>query len=213
MHYTVDSHVIESELAAKSYKQPNKHILKYITQLPKYKKILDYGCGRLRYEIPLSKHADEIFAVDSEEQVSRINEFEQTSDIVSQCSCNVNLCSLGSSNWKKQKYDLVFCTNVLSAIPFEEERIELLKNAKKVLNKSGYIFISVQYRNSYFSKYAHREDAFAYQDGWMIKRTSEKCYFYALLKVGYIVSLCKKAGFTKCNVKKKDSSCFIEARI
>lgn len=47
----------------------------------------------------------------------------------------------------------------------------------------------------------------------MIKRTSEKCYFYALLKVGYIVSLCKKAGFTKCNVKKKDSSCFIEARI
>ena len=213
MHYIVNNHLIESELAAKSYKQPNKHILQYIAQLPKYKKVLDYGCGRLRYEIPLSEHADEIFAIDSEKQILRITTFKQTEDILSHCGCKVNLCSIESSDWKKQKYDLIFCTNVLSAIPFEGERIQLLKNAKQVLNKNGYIFISVQYRNSYFSEYSNRDDTFAYKDGWMIKRTSGKCYFYALLKAEYIIDLCKKVGLKNCNVTKKDGSCFIEARV
>lgn len=213
MHYIVDDHIIESELAAKSYKQPNKHILQYITQLPQYNKILDYGCGRLRYVIPLSEHTDEIFAIDSEEQISRITTFKQIDEILKQCGCKVNICSIESSKWTEQKYGLIFCTNVLSAIPFEEERIKLLKNAKNVLNDDGHIFISVQYRNSYFSEYAHREDTFVYEDGWMIKRPSGKCYFYAPLKADYIVDLCKKVGMNNCIVWKRDGSCFIEARI
>ena len=67
--------------------------------------------------------------------------------------------------WDKPKFDVVFCTNVLSAIPFENERLKLLKNAKKVLKTGGTLFVSVQYRNSYFKDYSRRKDVIKYNDG------------------------------------------------
>ena len=80
------------------------------------------------------------------------------------------------------------------------------------LQFTGYLFISVQYRNSYFSKYKSRDDAIPYQDGWLIRRgKSKKCSFYAMLSAEYIMSLCQLAGFREFEVKKKDGSCFIIA--
>lgn len=71
MHYKINDGIIESELAAKSTRQPNKQVLKYINTLSSDEVVLDYGCGKLRYTIPLSKQVKKVVAIDSLEQLSK----------------------------------------------------------------------------------------------------------------------------------------------
>ena len=208
MHYQIDNLIVKSELAAKPASQTNKIVLDHIANLPNHIKVLDYGCGKLRYSINLAEHVDNVVAIDSLEQIRTLEKssYEHYN--------NLNVMTIEQPDWYKQKYDVVFCTNVLSAIPFEEYREKIINNAKDVLKKDGYLFISVQYRNSYFSQYKNRDDASSFRDGWLIKhKTTNLCSFYGILSADYITVLCRKAGFKHITVKKKDGSCFIEARL
>lgn len=207
MHYRINDWIVKSEYAAKSQKEPNQFVLNYISQIPKESCVLDYGCGKLRYSIPLSERVKQVIAVDSNEQLKLLN-----SSFIESIN-NLRVLSLDSPEWFNSKYDIVFCTNVLSAIPYETERKKLLSNAKAVLKPNGLLFLTVQYRNSYFSQYQYREDTIKYNDGWLIQSKSRnRCSFYALLSAEYITSLCRSAGFKTIDVKKKDGSCFLEVR-
>lgn len=203
-----------SELAAKPISQTNKYVLNYIEQISSDYCVLDYGCGKLRYSIHLAQRAKQVIAIDSEEQVNKKQKIgEYYGAAINFEFPNLVVSSVNSSSWKEKKYDLVFCTNVLSAIPFEKERFEILKNSKSVMKNTGKMFISNQYRNSYYSKYKYRLDAEPYNDGWLLKkRNSNRCSFYAILSDDYVIELCKQAGFTAFSKKKKDGSYFIEAR-
>lgn len=214
MHYQINGHIIKSELAAKPLAQTNKYVLEYISSLPKQHTVLDYGCGKLRYSIPLSKRVKSVVAIDSSEQIDSSKKIGNNYCKPRECSNNnLSVISLDEMNWDNDQFDIVFCTNVLSAIPFESERLKLLKRTKCVLKPSGTLFISVQYRNSYFKEYRTRRDVDRYKDGWIIKMKSKNQYaFYAELTSDYIVELCKKVGYTSFSVKKKDGSCFIEAK-
>ena len=154
MHYKINDGIIESELAAKSTRQPNKQVLKYINTLSSDEVVLDYGCGKLRYTIPLSKQVKKVVAIDSLEQLSKrqiINgKMMRLLDFYDEA---ISIYSIDSVEWRNQQYDTIFCTNVLSAVPYYIERLQILKNAKSVLKDSGVLFISTQYRNSYFNTY------------------------------------------------------------
>lgn len=213
MHYRINDIIIRSELAAKSPSQPNSYVLKYISSLSSDFTVLDYGCGKLRYSIPISKRVKKTVAVDSLEQIDSNKKigkkYCKPRDL---CDDNLLVLALNEMDWGKKQFDVVFCTNVLSAIPFEKERLELLIKSKNVLNNNGILFVSVQYRNSYFKCYDERKTVKKYNDGWLIKMKSKNQYaFYAALSPEYIVELCKKAGYTSFNIHKKDGSCFIEA--
>ena len=207
MHYIINDWIVKSEYAAKSQKEPNQFVLDYISQLPIESRVLDYGCGKLRYSIPLAERVKQVVAVDSNEQLKLLD----TSSIKS--FNNLRVLSLDSPEWIDSKYDIVFCTNVLSAIPYEDERIQLLKNARAVLKPDGLLFLTVQYRNSYFSQYQYRKDAMKYNDGWLIYNKSMNRYsFYALLSAVYLTNLCYMIGFKSVVVKKRDGSCFLQVR-
>ncbi len=214
MHYQINDIIVKSELAAKPLSQTNKYVLKYISLLSNEYEVLDYGCGKLRYSIPISKKVKEIVAIDSKEQVDSYKKIGDRYCRPRDCSKdNLMVMSIDEMDWSEKRFDVVFCTNVLSAIPFEKERIKLLENAKKVMNNTGVLFISVQYRNSYFKGYNYRNDVSKYNDGWLIKTKSRnQVAFYAELPADYIIELCKRAGFSSFKVKKKDGSCFIEAK-
>lgn len=214
MHYQTSEFVIESELAAKPVSQTNKYVIEYIANLPRNLYVLDYGCGKLRYSIPLAMQVKQVIGIDSTYQVD-------SSKKIGECICsprdykmnNLAVMSIDDHDWRENVYDVVFCTNVLSAVPVESARLEIIENAKKVLKRDGYLFISVQYRNSYFSQYKTREDVVPYNDGWFIRRgRTNKGSFYAMLDAEYIISLCQRAGFDQFTVNKRDGSCFIEAR-
>ena len=207
MHYQINEFIVKSELAAKPITQTNKNVLDYIYQLPHGLDVLDYGCGKLRYSLHLAKQVHQIVAIDSREQIKTLDKSTYTH------LHNMEVMSIECPDWYTRKYDVVFCTNVLSAIPYEEKRFDVLKNAKDVLKKNGYAFISVQYRNSYFSQYKNRDDAVAFHDGWLIhNKSTNRCSFYGLLSADYISEMCYKTGFKEVSVTKIDGSCFIEAR-
>ena len=125
---------------------------------------------------------------------------------------NVTVCALEDSKWRAESYDLVLCTNVLSAIPFESIREEVISNACSVLKETGQLYITVQYRNSYFSQYNQRQDVTKFEDGWLILKNNQRGMFYAPLTSDYIVKLCQRNGFTNFHIYNKDGSCYITAK-
>lgn len=214
MHYEIDNCIIESELAAKPTSQTNKYMMGIINALPDHYQILDYGCGKLRYSIPLAKKVKTVVAIDSSFQIDKpqkINSFYGTPRNYKLEGLNV--CDINSDFWQKKKYDAVFCINVMSAIPCDKERLKIIQDSKRVLKQHGFLLIVVQYRNSYFNMYKTRNDAKAYHDGWLIKRAGNKMSFYGMPKPEYIFELCYKAGFTSINIERHDGSYYIRAFI
>lgn len=76
---------------------------------------------------------------------------------------------------------------------------------------SGVLFISTQYRNSYFNTYNERTDIQRFIDGWLIPRTNKKYCFYAPITENALSELCVDAGLQIKKVFKHDGSCFIIA--
>lgn len=214
MHYIVNDYIIESELAAKSTKQTNRIVLDFISNLPSNIKVLDYGCGKLRYSIPLAKQTSKVIAIDSLFQIEKKQLIEDSytapKDYIHK---NLTIKCVDSNEWKNEKYDIVFCTNVLSAIPHDEDRLKIISDSRLVLNKEGFLFIAVQYRNSYFDQYNYRKDTIKYNDGWLIKRGNNKCSFYGIITSEKIINLCDEAGFNYYEITKHDGSCYIKAYV
>lgn len=212
MHYHLGEYVVESELAAKPISQTNKKILHFINALPSESRVLDYGCGKLRYSIPLSNKVSKVVAIDSSFQVDKIQKIGTlyTSPRMYKKN-NLFVYDLDEDEWKKYTYDVVLCTNVLSAVPINEYRLQILQNAYDVLCKKGFLMISVQYRNSYYSSYKKREDVISYNDGWLIKRSYNKYAFYGMPSVETVTSLCYEVGFRDCQTTVEDGTYFIKA--
>ena len=214
MHYHVNEYIIESELSAKSSKQTNKVVLDFISKLPPHYEVLDYGCGKLRYSMPLAYQTSKVIAIDSIHQIEKKQLINDNVIAPTEYALkNLTVQDVNSSGWKHKKYDIVFCTNVLSAIPDDEERLKILQNSKNVLKNSGYIYIVVQYRNSYFNRYQSRKGAVRHNDGWLIKRKDNKYSFYGMVTSEKIIKLCTKAGFNYYEVEKHDGSCYIKAYV
>lgn len=83
--------------------------------------------------------------------------------------------------------------------------------ASKAETDSGVLFISTQYRNSYFNTYNERADIQRFIDGWLIPRTNKKYCFYAPITENALSELCVDAGLQIKKVFKHDGSCFIIA--
>ncbi len=212
MHYRIDNYIIESELAAKSPSQTNKHMIDIINNIPNNYKVLDYGCGKLRYSIPLAKQVASVVAIDSAYQINKPQKINSFYGCPSEYKLNgLSVCDINNSFWQNKSYDAVLCINVMSAIPYDEMRFKIIKDAYDVLNSQGFLLIVVQYRNSYFNTYKKRTDTIPYYDGWLIKKTNNKCSFYGMPTSEYIVTLCYKAGFTSVNINKKDGSYYVKA--
>jgi SAM-dependent methyltransferase len=201
MHYSIKKEneiVIKSEYAAKSIRQQSGWVIDWIKNLPVNSIVLDYGCGKLRYTIPLIQRVNEVIAVDSKEQLNRIQKIDKDKQLTikeySKSVSNLKVCSIEEFNYN-QYFDWALCTNVLSAIPHENERIKVLQNIYQALKSNGKALITTQFRNSYFKLYQIKENAQNYNDGWIIK--NKKGYsFYGIIPPNSLKELCLKAGIT-----------------
>lgn len=212
MHYRINNQLIKSEYAAKSPKQANKEIVKIINSLPTDYFVLDYGCGKLRYTIPLSKRVNKVYSIDSSEQVNRkqlINGERIT--IKKYCEKyipNVNIFELQDDKWRIGEYNFILCANVLSAIPLYSERIKVFKNISNLLRSDGIALISTQYRNSYFNSYNLRKDCKKYYDGWIICGKQYPA-FYGIVTLEKMISYAKRSNLSIRKAYKKDGSAYL----
>lgn len=124
---------------------------------------------------------------------------------------NAYAYSLEEYDFKKEKFDFVLCTNVLSAIPNTDDRKKVLSNIKQLLKPTGNALISVQYRNSYFNTYSTKEGCVKYEDGWIIKR-GNSFSFYGIIFPDKLIKLCGESGLIVENIYKHDGSVYLTVK-
>lgn len=198
MRYLIKGNEIRSENAAKPPSAAGKWLLAWIQRLPSNAEGLDLGCGKLRYTIPLSRRLASVIAVDSEIQLTRQQKIGSRvcsiKQYVARHLSNVRVYASDDLKWQERRYDVILCSNVLSAIPLRGTRIGLLKSAYKCLRRDGIFLVTSQFRNSHFSAWKSQRNAEIYLDGYLV-HSSKRTSFYGLLDAESLRRLCTTVGF------------------
>ncbi len=198
MRYKVLGREIRSENAAKPASSASRWVLKWIRGLSSGARGLDIGCGKLRYTIPLARQILSVTAVDSAVQVNRKQKLKgkvcSVREYARRALPNVRVCAFGESLWRSERYDVVICTNVLSAIPCRRTRKQLIKRALRSLNPGGTLLVTTQFKNSHYSSWKTSPNAKPYMDGFIVE-SRQRTSFYGLIDARALTRLCRSSGF------------------
>jgi 2-polyprenyl-3-methyl-5-hydroxy-6-metoxy-1,4-benzoquinol methylase len=199
MRYKVKGQEIRSENTAKSVLQASQYLKRWISNHEIVDDALDFGCGKLRYSITLASCARKLTLVDSEVQLSRnqIIEGKRTSvyDYVNSHFSHVRVLNFEAFLLDHQKYDLVICANVLSAIPIVKIRSRVLKSILHRLKLTGKCLFVNQFRDSYFKKISKSPFSKSYLDGWL-RITPNGNFYYGIFPKEKLENLLSKHGFS-----------------
>lgn len=157
MRYLINGASIRTENAAKSSSQKSSAVDAYLLSLEGRPSVLDFGCGKLRYADTLVSVASDVTFVDSSVQIGReqVVRGEKTT-VREYVQANYPGCStvcFDELAEHEQKYDVVTCTNVLSAIPCKKTLSEVMAQIHRLLKRDGFAIFVNQHRSSYFKKY------------------------------------------------------------
>lgn len=215
MHYVIGEYLIRSELAARSTQKPSRHVLEWISCLPSESQVLDYGCGKLRYTLPLSKKVANVVAVDSAKQLAKVQRIGTTrttiQHYVKQMLPNVEAHTIDSPLWISKKYTHVLCANVLSSIPDISERINVLSRIRSVITTDSIVLFCHQYTNSYFKKIAEKNISKPLLDGWL-NPTKNGATFFGIIQADPFIHFCQNNGLEVVSCYHRGQSIFTEAR-
>lgn len=214
MHYKIHGIDIPTELSALPINRANQVVLMELKNIVAnyiQPTILDYGCGKLRHSYFLLNQGLSVCGVDSIKQITRIQKINKQKISLTHLSKrldNLTIYSVEDFSRKKQFFDIAICTNVLSAIPFDRDIIFILNNIYKHLTNSGRLFLSVQYKNSYFDAYKTKENAIFYNGGWIIKNKNKNSY-YRLIQPSLLRKMCINSHFIVGNEINRQGSVYL----
>jgi SAM-dependent methyltransferase len=210
---------IRSENAAKPIGRAALWVCQWISRLPLTLKVLDYGCGKLRYTIPLSKRVRSVIAVDSQVQISRQQVVAGRQTTIPAYALDrlgnvqvVGVESFSLASWAALRADLAVCCNVLSAIPVLAERNRVLRRLALAVAPGGYCLFVTQFKNTYFDSYAKRPGAQALLDGWLVP-FGLGASFYGVIPPKELAGLVASAGFSVVEEGSIGESAFVLARV
>lgn len=214
MHYEIEGALIKTENAAKPISQASKHLLNWIDCLRSNLVVLDYGCGKFRYTIPLARRVSSVYAVDSMCQIEREQMIAGVRttlrNYAKRHAKNVCVCDVESDKWRRRRYGVILCANVLSAIPIRKQRQYVLKQLNTVLRQSGQLLVTTQYRNTHFNSYERSPDVRRYLDGWLGK-SRQGNFFYGVIPPHELERLCVRAGFNVLKSGSKGETAYVLA--
>lgn len=199
MRYSIQGREVRSENAAKPTSTPSQWLLKWIADLPRHSRVLDLGCGKLRYTIPLSRQIDKVVAVDSPKQIDRVQTVDGEAgwtvrQFVADRLTNVQVFSLDEVGWRRWRYDRVLIAYVLSAIPKTSVRLDVLSNARDVLKRrGGEIFVATNFANSRYKNWETDPRATKYGDGFLIENR-KGVSFYGMIPLDRLCDYCRRVG-------------------
>ena len=217
MHYKIDDIIIKSENAAKPTFTPSKDMLYFLEQhIFKTDLVLDYGCGKLRYTIPLSKMAKTVYGVDSKEQIFRYIKIKGKKTTLSDLAKkykNIVLQTTSNKEWQEIMYDKILLSHVLSTIPHEKDRMQIVKTLHRVMHDNSILIACTNHRMSYFKKWDTSPKVEKYNDGYFVKEpipsyfgviNKNKLSNYFEKNAYKILQLFIKGDNTYCICKKND---------
>lgn len=218
MHYKVPGGYYKSENAARSAEQKQADLLQILRAYPKCKKTLDYGCGKLRYFGELLDLSDTVYCLDSNEQLNRVQMIQGRPQSVTQVvkrTSNAKILLTEHRDKHSDTFDFILCANVLSAVPSQIVRLEILTDIKNLLNKKGTALIVLQYANSYFKDYSKRPRAHKIAGGYSFISGGQIRYYATIYPEMLMkmmskadleaISLIRKKGRLFCTCKRKDA--------
>ncbi len=212
MRYKIKGKEIRTENAAKPSSQKSSVVDDYIGGILNKPSILDFGCGKLRYSDTLASVASKVTFVDSEIQLNReqVVRGERTT-VKNYVKSNYSGCKTvpyESLDKHRSKYDVITCTNVLSAIPCKRMITDVLEHIIRLLKKDGVAIFVNQHRSSYFSKY---ETGAKILHGYLYSGSKGSSY-YGILDTPVIERLLKKHEYEIIKTWVVGESTFTEAR-
>lgn len=198
MRYKVGEKCIRSHNAALSPTRPNPLVLDWIRRLAPDFAAVDYGCGRLRHFLPLASRVSRVVGIDSREQLERqITLFDQRVSVceyVRNSVRNGRVYPLEGLAWRRLRFDVGLCTNVLSAIPCSVSRQHVLLGLKSVLRLGSRALITTHYNSDKFDAFASRPGARRHMDGYLID-TCRGTHFYGVIRPPALKRACNSVGF------------------
>lgn len=214
MRYKFKGVELRTENAAKPYRQRSKWLVNQIRQVPAYATALDYGCGKFRYTIPLSRRVRRVVAVDSVVQIEReqqiANRRSSLREYARQYLTNVSVHEVGSNGWRGQRFDFILCANVLSVIPHRRARLQVLRELRRMLKKNGQVLVSTQFRNTHFRQWEKQTNATWVRDGWFVKGL-RGASFYGIIPPDKLSQLCRAAGLVVSRMGSNGETAFVFA--
>lgn len=213
MRYKINSIEIRSENAAKPHTLQSSHLLQYIKNIGQVEKTLDYGCGKLRYGHELAAISETITFTDSKIQTTRSqtirNQKTSVQDYIKQYIPNGKCIAVEDINNHEEKYNLITCINVLSAIPCPQSISITLSNIKQLLDRTGVALFVTQHRSSHFRKYENPKNKHLYG---FIHNTKSPSY-YGIMRKELVSKLLSEHGFHIRSSKIITESSYIEVTI
>lgn len=100
--------------------------------------ILDLGCGTGRHVIPLAEKGYRCYGIDISAEMLRILKKK-----IKEKKLNIHIAEGDIANlpYKDNSFDMVLC--MFHTLEFLRDRINVFKEAKRVLKKDGYFFVQV----------------------------------------------------------------------
>ena len=173
---------------------------------------LDMGCGKLRYAVHLAEIAKQLTVVDSEIQMDRVQLlFDKRTTIKAYALeqwQHVRAMSTEEFAADRHRYDFALCANVLSAIPSNRARLDLIQSVRRRLTARGKALFVCQYTNSYFFEQMRSNNVLRHRDGF-IKGTEQNASFYGLITPEQLVSLVSKSGLVVEKMWRNDQSGYV----
>jgi 2-polyprenyl-3-methyl-5-hydroxy-6-metoxy-1,4-benzoquinol methylase len=196
MHYKIKGHSIKSHNAAKPHTQSSRQVIEELTGIDVTGPILDLGCGKLRYSDYLHKLSKNICFSDSRIQLERMQ-------VIKGIRCSVQEYVVKNYPSSKciaieyiqevsDKFNFIFCSNVLSAIPCEKTLDTTMSVIYSLLSDSGRALIVNQHRSSYFKKF---EMGRPHLYGYLYKGKRGSSY-YGIIDKTTIEGLSRRHGFS-----------------
>lgn len=196
MRYRIADRVVRSENAAKPQAQKSEFVRELLSALPEVGKTLDYGCGKLRYLNEIAERSAEVFLLDSQPQLYRIQKIAGVRTSVAEIasrSNSIHLFDLKLAARSAAIFDRVLCVNVLSAIPIPAIRAEILRRTSRLLVDGGEFVITHQYRNSDFTRMRKLGHASEFRDGFIVDSLRGPS-FYSTMSVADVKALAANAN-------------------
>jgi SAM-dependent methyltransferase len=215
MRYKLNGVEIRTENTAKPMVRASKSLTDWILSRPQMPSALDYGCGKLRYTPYLARRCNKLGLVDSPIQLRRSQIIAgQTSTVERYASARWRSCKIYTVeefwNVPRERFDLVLCANVLSAIPSRKLRARSLRAIKGCLKPGGACLVVNQHRNSYFGRARNRSEATDHLDGWILASAKSTTY-YGILSCEKTKRILRAIGFRILEVWIDGESSFVLA--
>lgn len=195
MDYLINRGLYRSHNAAKSYHYKQKDLVDFLKiEKRKFNKVLDYGCGKLRYFHNLRTISNQLFLLDSDQQLFREQIlYDKKTTIIKFASKykNVNILTIKTIKNYYSSFDFILLSNVLSCIPIKKERENILKNIEFLLSKNGKALIVTQFENPEFKKYENKPGCIKLNNGYLFPSNNQQ-FYYAIIKLSELENIIKK---------------------